>query len=209
MDVEFKVATDGAEDQQLLRAIQSAEKSGVSHVVLAYVIRPDQEQDGVVVYRRSQFFDSRIDVVAGFANASVDADGFVRQVPLAVRGGEREILPSLGLAMVARYAGYDAANLAEALKKDGEIVLQLPEWDRLRGQWRSQNTPFHFRLDDRWKINFAGGRGSFVALPSDPLAQLAKANVPLASDNPFRGRSCSSARLSKKAAIFSPRPMAS
>lgn len=188
LDVELKVNTDAAEDERLMRAIKSAEKNGVSNVVLAYVIRHDHEDDAGVVYKRSAFFDSRLNSVAGFANASVDADGFVRQVPLVLRGSEQEILPSLGLAIVARYAGYGTANLNKALKKDGEIVLQLPEWDRLQGQLRSRNTPFRFRLDDTWKINFAGGKGSFVALPSEPLVQLANANTPLAADNPFRGK---------------------
>lgn len=188
LDVEFKVRTDPAEDEPLLRAIQSAEESGVSKVVLVYVIRSEREDDTGVFYKRSPFFDPRLNVVAGFANASVESDGFVRRVPLVLRGSDGTMLPSFALAVLARHAGYDPSSLDKVLAPGGKIALRLPEWDRLQGKFHAGKTSFEFAIEESWKINFAGGRGSFVSLPSEPLALLAKAKVPLASDNPFRDK---------------------
>ena len=188
LDVELKVSTDPAEDARLLKAIETAQENGVSKVVPVYYIRALKEDDKGILFRRSAFFDARLKGVAGFANAPVDSDGFVRQVPLVVRGSDGKILPSLALAIVARRAGYDAAGLETALNKSGEITLRLPEWNRLEGKLLSEHTSFMFAVDEAWKINFAGGQSSFVTLPSGPLAQIAEANVPMASDNPFRGK---------------------
>jgi len=188
LDIELKVPTDPAEDGRLLRVIQSVEEAGLSKVVLPYVIRPEKEDDAGIMYQRSPFYTPELNTVAGFANASVDSDGFVRKIPLAVRASDGKLLPALGLAVLAREAGYGPTTLDTALHQSTEIGLRLAEWDRLRGKLLKDRTPFWFTLNESWKINFAGGQGSFVALPSEPLALLAKANVPLATDNPFRGK---------------------
>ena len=188
VDIEFKVKTDPHEDELLLRAIQTASENGVTKVVPVYVIRPEKEEDGRVYYSRTSFFDPKLIPVTGFANAPVDPDGFVRQIPLAVRGTDGKVLPSLALAVLARYAGYDPSRLEEALNQEEKIALNLPEWDKFQGRLLPQPTPLSFQLDDIWKINFAGAQGSFKAIPSDPVAYLSKHNVPLAEDNPFRGK---------------------
>ena len=139
-------------------------------------------------YRHAPFFDPGLKVAGGFANAPMDGDGIVRQVPLAVRGEDGTILPSFALALLARHAGYDGASLSEQLRAADTVRLNLPEWHKLNGKLLSNATPFEFHLDESWKINFAGGQGSFASLPSEPLAQLARANIPLAADNPFRGK---------------------
>ena len=188
IDVEFKVKTDPREDGMLLKAIQGASENGLSKVVPVYVIRPEKEANETVLYSHSPFFSPKLSALAGFANAAVDPDGLVRQLPLVVRGSDGKILPSLALAVLARYAGYDAARLEEALNRGDETTLLLPEWDKFQGRLLSEQTPISFQLDDRWKINFAGAQGSFTAIPSDPVFQLSKLKIPLASDNPFRGK---------------------
>jgi adenylate cyclase len=188
VDIELKVPTDPRQDEALLRAIQGAQENGVSKVVPVYVIRPEKEQDGVVLYTRAPFFSPKLKVVSGFANAVVESDGFVRRIPLAVKASDGEILPSLGLAVLARHAGYDVARLEQAVNQGAKPVLLLPEWDRLSGALLPGPTPFSFEFDDSWKINFAGAQGSFKAIPSDPVFQLSKIKVPLAADNPFRGK---------------------
>jgi len=187
IDIEFKVATDPTEDKSLLKAIAAAEANGVTKIVPVYVIRPVNEDERGVTYRHAPFFDPGLKVVAGFANAPIDNDGIVRQVPLAVRGEDGTILPSLALAVLARHAGYDGASLSQQLR-GGTVRLNLPEWHKLKGKLLPDSTPFEFNLDESWKINFAGGQGSFASLPSEPLAQLARANIPLAADNPLRGK---------------------
>lgn len=188
VDIEFKVATDPAEDGKLLAAIAAAEANGVTKVVPVYVIRPAQEDEQGAIYRHAPFFDPALGGVAGFANAPMDGDGIVRQVPLAVRGEAGTVLPSFALAVLARHAGYDSASLSQQLRAGDAVRLQLPEWHKLDGKLLANPTAFEFHQDESWKINFAGGHGSFAALPSEPLAQLARANIPLAADNPFRGK---------------------
>jgi adenylate cyclase len=188
VDVELKVPTSPREDKVLLKAIQDIQENGISKVVLTYIIRPAREQDGTTLYARSPFFSSQVAVVAGFANAPLASDGLIRELPLAVKGSDKEILPSLALAVLARYAGYNASRLQEAMNSGETITLLLPEWDKFRGRLLPQATPFSFALEPGWKINFAGAQGSFEAFPSDPVFQLSKLKVPLAADNPFRGR---------------------
>jgi adenylate cyclase len=188
MDIELKVPTDAREDDRLLQAVEATVEDGISKVVPVFVIRPEKEEAGNVVYQRSPFFSPKLMTVAGFANAPVDPDGFVRQLPLAVRGSDGKILPSLALAVLARYAGYDDARLNEALNRNGKITLLLPEWDRFQGKLLPKPTPFSFEVDDAWKINFAGAQGSFKAIPSDPVFQLSRQAQALAGDNPFRGK---------------------
>ncbi len=188
MDIELKVQTDPREDELLLKAIQAASENGVTKVVPVYVIRPEKEDDGKVLYSRTSFFSPKLTPVAGFANAPIDPDGFVRQLPLVVRGGDGRILPSLAIAVLARYAGYDSGRLAQVLNQGEEVSLLLPEWDKFQARLLPQPTPFSFTPDDIWKINFAGAQGSFRAIPSDPVAYLAKQNFPVAADNPFRGK---------------------
>ena len=188
LDVELKVPTVTADDERLLKAVEAADENGVSKVVPVFYVRPLKEDDKGMLFRRSPFFDQQLAGIAGFANAPVDVDGFIRQVPLTLRGSDGRVLPSLALAVAARYAGYDSASLESALNKSNEIRLNLPEWNRLDGKLRPDNTPFSFAAGETWRINFAGGRGSFASLPSGPLAQLAEAKVPLAADNPFRGK---------------------
>lgn len=188
VDIELKVPTNPREDEALLRAIRGAEENGLSKVVPVYVIRPEREQDGMTLFMRSPFFSPKLAVVSGFANAAVEPDGFVRRIPLAVKAGDGKILPSLALAVLARYAGYDAARLEQAVNQGTKPVLLLPEWDKLSGALRPGLTPFPFQMEDSWKINFAGAQGSFKAIPSDPVFQLSKSKVPLAADNPFRNK---------------------
>lgn len=188
MDIELKVQTDPREDELLLKAIQAASENGVTRVVPVYLIRPEKEDDGKVLYSRTSFFSPKLTPVAGFANAPIDPDGLVRQLPLVVRGGDGRILPSLAIAVLARYAGYDSGRLAQVLNQGEEVSLLLPEWDKFQARLLPQPTPFSFTPDDIWKINFAGAQGSFRAIPSDPVAYLAKQNFPVAADNPFRGK---------------------
>ncbi len=188
IDVEFKVKTNPREDALLVKAIQGASENGLSKVVPVYIIRPDKEVNDTVLYSHAPFFAPQLPVISGFANAPIDSDGLARQLPLAVRGSDGKILPSLALAVLARYAGYDAVRLEETLSRGETVTLSLPEWDKFRGKLLPDPTPISFQIDDQWKINFAGAQGSFTAIPSDPVFQLSKLKISLAADNPFRGK---------------------
>ena len=188
IDIEFKVKTDPREDELLLKAIQNASENGLSKVVPVYIIRPDKEVNDTVLYTHSPFFSPKLSVVSGFANAPIDSDGLARQLPLAVRGSDGKILPSLALAVLARYAGYDTTRLEAMLNQAEQVTLPLPEWDKFQGKILPHTTPLSFQIDEHWKINFAGAQGSFATIPSDPVFQLSKLKVALAGDNPFRGK---------------------
>ncbi len=188
IDIEFKVKTNPREDELLLKAIQGASENGLSRVVPVFVIRPDKEVGDTTLYSHAPFFSPKLSVLSGFANAPIDPDGLARQLPLAVRGSDEKILPSLALAVLARYAGYDRARLEKAMNQGDKVTLLLPEWDKFEGKLLPQPTPLAFDIDEQWKINFAGAQGSFAAIPSDPVYQLSKLKIPLASDNPFRGK---------------------
>jgi adenylate cyclase len=188
VDVEFKVKTNAREDEMLAKAIRGASDKGLSRVVPVFVIRPDKEVNDTMTYARSPFFTPGLPVISGFANAPIDSDGLARQLPLAVRGSDGKILPSLALAVLARHAGYDAARLEQAMNQGDKPTLALPEWDKLQGKLRPEPTPLSFEIDDQWKINFAGAQGSFAALPSDVVFQLSKMKTAMAEDNPFRGK---------------------
>ena len=188
VDVEFKVKTNPREDEMLVKAIHAAAENGLSKVVPVYVIRPEKEVNDTVLYAHSPFFSPKLSAISGFANAPIDSDGLARQLPLAVRGSDGKILPSLALAVLARYAGYDGARLEEAMNRGDQVTLLLPEWDKFEGKLLPEPTPLSFDIDEQWKINFAGAQGSFAAIPSDPVFQLSKLKTPLAEDNPFRGK---------------------
>ena len=95
LDIELKVATDPVEDGRLLGAIERAAETGNSKVVSIFYVRPLKEDERGMLFRRSAFFNSRLAGIAGFANAPVDSDGFIRQVPLTLRGSDGKVLPSL------------------------------------------------------------------------------------------------------------------
>ncbi len=188
MDIELKLATDPLEDEELLSAVERTAMNGISRLVPVYVIRPEKEGQGEIRYNHAPFFNPKLSVVAGFANAPMDPDGFVRQVPLAVRGSDGRILPSFALAVLARHAGYSSGGLSEALSQGETPTLLLPEWAKFHGRLLPQPTPLSFNLNDAWKINFAGAQGTFKAVPSDPVYQLSRRQLTLAADNPFRDK---------------------
>ena len=74
--------------------------------------------------------------------------GFVRHIPLAVRGSDGKILPSFALAVLARYAGYDAARFEAAINQGEKITLLLAEWDKFSGALLPGQTPLSFELED-------------------------------------------------------------
>jgi adenylate cyclase len=188
IDVEFKVKTNPREDAVLVKAIQGAAENGLSKVVPVYIIRPEKEVGDTIRFSHAPFFASDLPVISGFANAQIDADGLVRQMPLAVRGSDEKVLPSLALAILARYAGYDGARLREAMNNGDKVTLLLPEWDKFQGKLLPRPTPLSFEIEEEWKINFAGAEGNFAAIPSDIVFQISKAKTAMAEDNPFRNK---------------------
>ena len=188
VDIEFKVKTNPRDDAMLLKAIQDASDNGLSRVVPVFVVRPEKEVNGRILYSRAPFFSPTLPVLSGFANAPIDPDGVFRQLPLAVRASDGKTLASLALAVLARYAGYDGARLEAEMNRGGEVTLKLPEWDKFQGRLLPEPTALSFAIDEQWKINFAGAEGSFAAIPSDLVFQISKMKTALAEDNPFRNK---------------------
>src|ERR1041384_1735489 len=88
VDIEFKVKTNPRDDAMLLKAIQDASDNGLSRVVPVFVVRPEKEVNGRMLYSRAPFFSPTLPVLSGFANAPIDPDGVFRQLPLAVHASD-------------------------------------------------------------------------------------------------------------------------
>src|ERR1041385_6952197 len=98
VDIEFKVKTNPRDDAMLLKAIQDASDNGLSRVVPVFVVRPEKEVNGRMLYSRAPFFSPTLPMLSGFANAPIDPDGVSRQLPLAARASDGKTLASLALA---------------------------------------------------------------------------------------------------------------
>jgi len=188
LEVELKVPTNPKEDGLLLKAIENTVQDGASRVVTIYTIESGKLMNTHQTYIPSTPFTPRLRTLAGFADTPVDQDGVIRRVPLVVRSEDGSFLPSFALAVLARYADYDPFRLREAINREPEVSIVLPEWDILKATLAPQPTLLTFRPHANWMINFIGARGAFQASPSDAIFNLSKQKEKFASDNPFRGK---------------------
>jgi adenylate cyclase len=187
VDIELKIPTDPSEDKLLVDAIEKTKENGNSKVVPIYALSAETEKVEQASASPPIFFWQSLKTVAGFGNAVIDAGGMVREVPLAAKT-KNGVVPSFAISVLARHAGYDAPTLHRAMNASGRVELMLPELDRYHGKLLPNPRQFSFRLDDPWKINYAGARGSFETIPSEPLFQVASKETMPAGDNPFRGK---------------------
>ena len=160
----------------------------MTNVVPVYLIRPGKEDQTALLTATRRFLIRGSKLPAGLPMRRWMAMELSAKCRWRCAAKTGRFCHPFALALLARHAGYDGASLSEQLRAADTVRLNLPEWHKLNGKLLSNATPFEFHLDESWKINFAGGQGSFASLPSEPLAQLARANIPLAADNPFRGK---------------------
>lgn len=186
-DVVLKSASIPEEDAALLATARRWETAGKGRLVFATVATAETDARRPV-YTAGEPFSRELPGTFGFANAPVGPDGMIRRaapVLPAARGG---VLPSLGLAALAGYAGHSAEDLARALRGPGAERISLPVRDAGGGITRSEPVTLGALAGSVWRIDYAGPPGTFAAFPSGAIVQLARSGVRPEADNPFNGK---------------------
>jgi class 3 adenylate cyclase/CHASE2 domain-containing sensor protein len=191
----FLTDETGKDDQLLRDAIKGATNNKKTKVVFAYSHSSRRNQDTGSNQQKTILGDE-ISEWIGFADFTVDPDNSVRKLPLVSRSTGQ---PSLALAAVAAYSGYDEATLEKDLDHRDEIYLDLKHWDRQSNRLRVERSTFAFKkLDEDWKIDFQAGaraehggraRSTFNKIPSEIVFGLAKNLSSFFEDNnPFSNK---------------------
>jgi adenylate cyclase len=178
VDVQLDTPTTPAADGALAAAIREIADNGLSRVVLLAPIEPAGTLLGGAELGPS--------VVLATPNMPTDDDRLVRRVePALVEPGGR-LLPTLGLAAVARAGGLDARTLGEAISSGR--ALALPRFRN--GVLEPGGTPaVTARAGMTWPINYVGPAGTILTVGSDALAALSDPSIEIATAaaNPLHG----------------------
>jgi adenylate cyclase len=120
-------------------------------------------------------------VPRGSDQMPIDEDGTIRRLAPFLPAPEGAPRPAFALAVLAHLAGADPRALPDDLAR-------YPFWQA--GGWAPSGGPSTaLRVDQLWRINFVGPAGSFLAIPSDAVAELGASDAPpVAEDNPLNGR---------------------
>jgi adenylate cyclase len=178
LDVDLATPTSPAAEQALIDAMTEFGDDGISRVV---PVEPGRLASGPLAH-----LELRGRVLIGAPDIAEDDDGVIRRAPLAVRRGDR-VVPTFAVAVVARLLAAGPAAL--------ERALQEPEARVVLARWRSDQAvespaaaPVVVRPGELWRINFVGPARTFLTFPSETIAGLADETIPIAADNPLRGR---------------------
>ena len=176
VDIQLDTPTTPQADGELAAVIREFADQGLSRVVLLAPIKPEDKLLGGA--------DLGPSVVLAAPRVRPDGDQVIRRVELAVNEDGGRLLPTLGLASVARAGGLDARALGEALLTGRPLGLP-----RLRnGGLEPGGTPaVEARAGMKWPINDVGPVGTFLTIGSDTFAALADAKIEPDANNPLRG----------------------
>lgn len=186
-DLIVKTVTAAAADAALVEVSRRAVAEGQGRLVFAALARPrpgpDRER-----YEMGEAFSPALRARLGFSNTPVGSGGVIRRMaPVlpAVGGG---FLPSFALAVLAAWDDGPAAAFHAALRAGGSAALILPARGA-NGRIVGHEPVSLAALEEaRWRVDFVGPPGTFVAFPSGPLAQMARSGIEPGADNPFRGK---------------------
>ena len=182
LDIALSVPTTPGDDAALAGAIRQLSgdgRDGRRRLVLVDARIPDSGPLADPVLLRT--------VPRGSDRVPIDDDGAIRRVAalLPVPGGAP--VPAFALAVLGQLGAAAPAGptVARALPED---LARYPYWGA-EGWAPSGGPPVALRAGDLWRINFVGPGGSFLAIPSDAVAELGEPDAPpVAEDNPLRGR---------------------
>jgi adenylate cyclase len=179
LDIALSVPTTAADDEALARAIQELSRGDRHRLVLVDARIPESGPLAAAGLVRA--------VPRGSDRVPIDDDGVIRQVAALVPAPDGPPMPAFGLAVLGQLAGARRAGAAapRALPDD---LAAFPYWRA--GAWLpSGGSPLTLRAGELWRINYVGPAGSFLAIPSDAVAELGRPDAPpVAEDNPLRGR---------------------
>jgi adenylate cyclase len=173
LDIALSVPTTAAEDGALAGAI---EELGAKRRPLVLVDARVPESGPLA---RPEIWR---DLTRGSDRVPIDDDGVIRRLAALVPNASGPPSPAFALAVLA------SAGQSGSPAPLPDDLTRYPFWQD--GTWR----PFGgasaaLRAGELWRINFVGPAGSFLAIPSDAVAELGEPGAPVvAEDNPFRGR---------------------
>ena len=174
VDIQLDTPTTPEADGELAGVIRGFADKGLSRVVLLAPAEPDGKLLGGADLGS---------VVLASPNVPRDADRVIRRVDVAIVETGGRVLPTLGLAAVARAGGLDAQALGEAMGTGRPLPLP-----RLRdGVLVPSGPPVEAPASMTWTINYVGPKSSIMTIGSDAMAVLADPAIELAADNPLRG----------------------
>ena len=175
VDVQLDTPTTPEADGELAAAIREFSDHGVSRVVLLAPTKPEDTLLGGA--------DLGPSVLLASPDVPRDKDQTVRRVEAAVLAEGGRLLPTLGLAAVARAGGLDGRALGEALLAGRPLSLL-----RLRnGVLEPGGPPVDVRAGVLWTINYVGPEGTILTIGSDAIAALADPKMEFAADNQLTG----------------------
>jgi CHASE2 domain-containing sensor protein/class 3 adenylate cyclase len=183
LDVILDAATTEEDDAELARAILDFADGGTSRVVMVTTPPPSGP------FATPEF---RAAVVGGSSEVPRDADDhIVRNVQLlllrADASGRSAFEPAFSLVVADRFLGPERERLGR-IADAGAGQLPLARWLPDRQEFTGDAPPLEVIGTEARRINFVGRRGSFATVPSHVVAAAGDADVPVAKDNPFRGR---------------------
>ncbi len=175
LDIALSAPTTAAEDGALVRAIEEL-ASRRRPLVLVDARPPETGPLAASAALRA--------VPRGSDRVPIDDDGVIRRMAALLPGPGGSPAPAFGLAVLAAVDGA-TGSAPSALPAD---LAGYPLWRD--GEWRPSGGPsMALQADELWRINFVGPAGSFLAIPSDAVAELGEPGAPpVAEDNPLRGR---------------------
>jgi adenylate cyclase len=182
LDITLSVSTTPAEDGALARAIRELGDAGRGNSHRLVLVDGRIPESGPLADPAL-----RETVPRGSDQVPIDDDGVIRRFAPFIPSTDGAPRPSFALAVLAHLLADDpgAAAVSPALPGD---LARYPYWQA--GAWTpGGGPPTPLRADELWRINFVGPAGSFLAIPSDAVAELGGPEAPpVAEDNPIRGR---------------------
>jgi adenylate cyclase len=182
LDITLSVPTTPAEDGALARVIRELGDTG----------RPNRHRlvlvDGRTRGSGPLADPALLDIVPrGSDQVPIDEDGTIRRFAPFIPSTDGAPRPAFALAMLAHLLPDEPSAAAASPALPGDLA-RYPYW-RAGGWAPTGGPPTPLRADELWRINFVGPAGSFLAIPSDAVAELGAPDAPpVADDNPLRDR---------------------
>jgi adenylate cyclase len=181
LDITLSVATTPPEDGALVRAIRDLTAGRESHPRLV-LIEARVPESGPLA-------DPELlgAVPRGSDQVPVDDDGAIRRLAPSISVPDGAPRPAFAIAVLAQVLAEDPGTTAASPALPGDLA-RYPYF--YGGVWAPGGGPLTpLRVDELWRINFVGPAGSFLAIPSDAVAEMgAPGAPPVADDNPLRDR---------------------
>ena len=179
LDVALNTSTSEADDAALVQAVLAFADDAGSRVVLVDTGAPKSGPLADPAFLRG--------AMRAAAEVPIDQDGVIRRATMLVPRPGGHYQPAFALAVSARLLGFDQTRLKVFLP-DGGGVVPLPLWRAGHGWDVTAGPPLAVRPGEILRINYLGGAGSILTIPSNAVAALADPTVEVARDNPLAGR---------------------